>query len=76
MSPPDKAARVKGQIFERVPKDTKIKYLPYEYAEQAHKDLSVTKVKGFTNEEDKKKRGSYWDRMIDVNARKGIKFED
>ncbi|KAJ8609453.1 hypothetical protein MRB53_039124 [Persea americana] len=32
------------------------KYVPYDYAERAHRDLIVTKGKGFTKEKDKKKR--------------------
>ena len=51
--------------FKRVPLDIKIdvrlasnKYVPYDYADRAHQDLSVTKGKGFTKEKNKKKRGS------------------
>ncbi|KAI9678814.1 MAG: hypothetical protein M1817_005873 [Caeruleum heppii] len=50
-------------------------YVPYEYADQAFKDLSVTKGKGFTKEKNKKKRGSYRGGAIDVEGRGGIKFE-
>jgi hypothetical protein len=32
-------------------------YVPYDYAEKAHRDLIVTKGKGFTKEKNKKKRG-------------------
>jgi hypothetical protein len=32
-------------------------YVPYDYAERAHRDLIVTKGKGFTKEKNKKKRG-------------------
>ena len=32
-------------------------YRPYDYADRAHRDLSVTKGKGFTKEKNKKKRG-------------------
>ena len=53
------------ESFTRVPKDTKVDeklasnaYVPYDYAERAHQDLSVTKGKGFTKEKNKKKRGS------------------
>ena len=80
---PSKASKHKEGSFQRVPKDTKIdpklasnKYISYDYAEQAHRDLSVTKGKGFTKEKNKKKRGSYRGGMIDVDGRKGIKFDD
>jgi hypothetical protein len=51
-------------------------YVPYDYAQRAHEDLIVTKGKGFTKEKNKKKRGSYRGGMIDVDGRKGIRFED
>ena len=51
--------------FKRVPSDTKVdeklasnKYVPYDYANKAHQDLSVTRGKGFTKEKNKKKKGS------------------
>ena len=51
--------------FSRIPQDTKVDpklasnaYVPYDYAEKAHQDLSVTKGKGFTKEKNKKKRGA------------------
>lgn len=50
-------------------------YVPYDYAEQAHRDLIVTKGKGFTKEKNKKKRGSYRGGLIDTTPR-GIKFDD
>ena len=68
--------------FQRVPKDTPVDprmsnaYKPYDYADRAHQDLSVTKGKGFTKEKNKKKRGSYRGGAIDVSGGKGIKFED
>jgi hypothetical protein len=34
-------------------------YVPYDYAEKAHRDLIVTKGKGFTKEKNKKKRGKF-----------------
>jgi len=81
--PPTKVVKSKDAPFQRVPKDTMIdpklasnKYVSYDYAEQAHRDLSVTKGKGFTKEKNKKKRGSYRGGMIDVDGRKGIKFDD
>jgi len=81
--PPTKLTKSKDAPFQRIPKDTMIdpklasnKYVAYDYAEQAHRDLSVTKGKGFTKEKNKKKRGSYRGGIIDVDGRKGIKFED
>jgi hypothetical protein len=35
-------------------------YVPYDYAERAHRDLIVTKGKGFTKEKNKKKRGRFY----------------
>ncbi|KAL2350193.1 SRP40, C-terminal domain-containing protein [Cryomyces antarcticus] len=78
------AKRVKKENvpFSRIPADTKVDpkfasnaYVPYDYAERAHRDLVVTKGKGFTKEKNKKKRGAYRGGMIDM-APKGIKFED
>lgn len=57
------------------PKFASNAYVPYDYAEKAHRDLIVTKGKGFTKEKNKKKRGSYRGGAIDL-APKGIKFED
>jgi len=81
--PPTKLTKSKDAPFQRVPKDTMIdpklasnNYVSYDYAEQAHRDLSVTKGRGFTKEKNKKKRGSYRGGMIDVDGRKGIKFDD
>jgi hypothetical protein len=51
-------------------------FVPYDYAQKAHQDLIVTKGKGFTKEKNKKKRGSYKGGYIDVEGKKGIKFED
>ncbi|KAI9700021.1 MAG: hypothetical protein M1836_002555 [Candelina mexicana] len=69
--------------FSRVPKDVKVDhrlssnaYQPYDYAEKAHQDLIVTKGKNFTKEKNKKKRGSYRGGAIDVDGRKGIKFDE
>lgn len=69
--------------FQRVPKDTPVEtklasnaYIPHDYGERAHQDLSVTKGKGFTKEKNKKKRGSYRGGAIDIQGGKGIKFED
>lgn len=69
--------------FQRVPKDTRVEtklasnaYIPHDYGERAHQDLSVTKGKGFTKEKNKKKRGSYRGGAIDIQGGKGVKFED
>ena len=51
-------------------------YQSYDYADRAHKDLSVTKGKGFTKEKNKKKRGSYRGGLIDTAGGKAYKFED
>ncbi|KAL8710746.1 MAG: hypothetical protein Q9220_004764 [cf. Caloplaca sp. 1 TL-2023] len=71
--------------FTRVPTTTTVPpafasnaYRPYDYADRAHQDLSVTKGKGFTKEKNKKKRGSYRGGVIDTQGGggRGIKFED
>ena len=69
--------------FSRIPTDTAVDprvasnaYVPYDYAERAHRDLVVTKGKGFTKEKNKKKRGSYRGGVIDVAGRKGVKFDE
>jgi hypothetical protein len=51
-------------------------YIPNAYAERAHKDLSVTRGKGFTKEKNKKKRGSYRGGHLDLSGGRGYKFED
>lgn len=50
--------------FSRIPANTKVDprfssnaYIPYDYADRAYQDLSVTRGKGFTKEKNKKKRG-------------------
>ncbi|OUM63485.1 hypothetical protein PIROE2DRAFT_43354, partial [Piromyces sp. E2] len=43
------------------------------YGEKAHRDLIVTRGKGFRNEKNKKKRGSYRGGKIDL-ASHSIKF--
>jgi SRP40, C-terminal domain len=48
----------------------------YDYADSAHRDLVVTKGKGFTKEKQKKKRGAYKGGYIDTVGVKGIKFDD
>jgi hypothetical protein len=72
-----------NEPFSRIPKDIKVDprlasnaYIPYDYAQQAHQDLIVTKGKGFTKEKNKKKRGSYRGGYIDVEGKKGVKFDD
>lgn len=78
-----KSQKKTNQPFSRIPKDIKVDerlasnaYVPYDYAQKAHEDLIVTKGKGFTKEKNKKKRGSYKGGYIDVDGKKGIKFED
>jgi hypothetical protein len=68
--------------FSRIPKDQYVdprfasnEYQSYDYADRAHRDLIVTKGKGFTKEKNKKKRGSYRGGAIDLTP-KGIKFDD
>jgi len=48
----------------------------YDYAQKAHEKLIVTRGKGFTKEKNKGKRGSYRGGWIDVEGKKGIKFDD
>ena len=69
--------------FQRVPSNIKIDpkfasndYISYDYADRAHRDLSVVKGKGFTKEKNKKKRGSYKGGAIDTSGGRSIKFED
>ena len=83
--PSNHAKKVKTQStpFQRIPTDTMVDpklasnaYVPYDYADRAHKDLSVTKGKDFTKEKNKKKRGAYRGGQIDVQGKNGIKFDD
>ncbi|KAL9609704.1 MAG: hypothetical protein Q9167_005554 [Letrouitia subvulpina] len=69
------------QSFRRVPADTKIdkgfesnQYRSYDYADQAHKNLSVVKGKGFTKEKNKQKKKNYRGGMIDIEGARGVKF--
>lgn len=70
--------------FSRIPTDIKVeerfasnKYVPYDYANKAHQDLIVTKGKGFTKEKNKKKKGQgFRGGMIDIDVKRGIKFDD
>ena len=62
---PSKKLKATNETFSRIPKDTKIdprlasnKYVSYDYADKAHRDLVMTKGKGFTKEKNKKKRGA------------------
>ncbi|KAI9675507.1 MAG: hypothetical protein M1829_003311 [Trizodia sp. TS-e1964] len=78
----NKIAKKRNTPFSRIPANTKVdprlasnEYVPYDYAEQAHRDLIVTKGKGFTKEKNKKKRGSYRGGPIDVHSKKGIRFD-
>ena len=80
---PAKVAKTQNVPFKRISKDTLVDpklasnaYVPYDYADRAHKDLSVAKGKGFTKEKNKKKRGSYRGGQIDVEGKKAIKFDD
>lgn len=64
-APSIKVAKKQNVPFSRIGTDVKVDpklasnaYRPYDYADRAHKDLSVTKGKGFTKEKNKKKRGS------------------
>lgn len=86
MEPTQNAKRVKKEVvpFSRIPADIKVddrfssnKYVPYDYANKAHQDLIVTKGKGFTKEKNKKKKGQgFRGGMIDIQGKRGIKFED
>ena len=80
---PSELAKKQNTPFQRIPQDIVVDpklasnaYVPYDYADRAHKDLSVTKGKGFTKEKNKKKRGSYRGGQIDVQGKKAIKFDD
>jgi len=59
-----KKLKKENAAFSRIPADIKVEakfasnaYVPYDYADRAYQDLSVTKGKGFTKEKNKKKRG-------------------
>ncbi|KAL8863166.1 MAG: hypothetical protein Q9178_000541 [Gyalolechia marmorata] len=78
-----KESKPKAVPFTRIPPNTPIPaalasnaYQPYDYAERAHQDLSITKGKGFTKEKNKKKRGSYRGGVIDVGPGRAIRFQD
>lgn len=79
-TPDDKAP---PKPFSRIPKNLPVDprfgsnaYVAYDYADQAYRDLSVTKGRGFTKEKNKKKRGAYRGGVIDTVGLKGVKFED
>ena len=59
-----KGPKEKAVPFSRIPAGQAVdpkfgsnQYVPYDYADRAYRDLSVTKGKGFTKEKNKKKRG-------------------
>ena len=70
--------------FSRIPNDIKVDskfssndYIPYDYADRAYRDLSVTKGKGFTKEKNKKKKGqAFKGGAIDISGGRAVKFED
>jgi hypothetical protein len=79
----DKALKKNHERFRRVPENQHVDpkfasnaYQSYDYAENAYRDLNVTKGKGFTKEKNKKKRGSYKGGSIDVYGVKAIKFDE
>jgi hypothetical protein len=84
--PPTPVMKGKGKTnepFSRIPKDVFVDpklasnaFVPYDYAQKAHEKLIVTRGKGFTKEKNKGKRGSYRGGYIDIEGKKGIKFED
>ncbi|KAI0907381.1 hypothetical protein F4824DRAFT_470949 [Ustulina deusta] len=72
-----------NQPFSRISKDITVDprlssnaYVTHGYGEQAHRDLIVTKGKGFTKEKNKKKRGSYKGGPLDVHTSRSFKFEN
>jgi hypothetical protein len=78
-----RAPEPRNERFSRIGSNTKIDprigsnaYIPYGYAERAHRDLSVTKGNRFTKEKNKKKRGSYRGGPIDTEAVNSFKFDD
>jgi hypothetical protein len=75
--------RTQNQPFSRISKDVVVDprlssnaYVTHGYGEQAHRDLIVTKGKGFTKEKNKKKRGSYKGGPLDVGMSRSFKFDD
>jgi hypothetical protein len=75
--------RSQNQPFSRISKDVVVDprlssnaYVTHGYGEQAHRDLIVTKGKGFTKEKNKKKRGSYKGGPLDVHTSRSFKFDD
>ncbi|KAI0450834.1 hypothetical protein F5B21DRAFT_489324 [Xylaria acuta] len=75
--------KTENQPFSRISKDVVVDprlssnaYVSHGYGEQAHRDLIVTKGKGFTKEKNKKKRGSYKGGPLDVHTSRSFKFED
>ncbi|KAJ2997268.1 hypothetical protein NUW58_g703 [Xylaria curta] len=77
------AKKTQNQPFSRISKDVVVDprlssnaYVTHGYGEQAHRDLIVTKGKGFTKEKNKKKRGSYKGGPLDVHTSRSFKFDD
>ncbi|KAI0878638.1 hypothetical protein GGS24DRAFT_368026 [Hypoxylon argillaceum] len=75
--------RTQNQPFSRISKDVQVDprlssnaYVSHGYGEQAHRDLIVTKGRGFTKEKNKKKRGSYKGGPLDVQTSRSFKFDD
>lgn len=69
--------------FSRIPQDIKVdekfasnKYVPYDYANQAHEKLIITKGKGFTKAKNKGKKGSFRGGAIETDRVGAIKFDD
>ncbi|KAI0808538.1 SRP40, C-terminal domain-containing protein [Xylaria sp. FL0064] len=72
-----------NQPFSRISKDVVVDprlssnaYVSHGYGEQAHRDLIVTRGKGFTKEKNKKKRGAYKGGPLDVHTSRSFKFDD
>lgn len=72
-----------NEPFSRISKDQYVdpklsnnEYDGYDYAKSAHERLIVTRGKGFTKEKNKGKRGSFKGGWIDVDGKRGIKFDD
>ncbi|KAI3324335.1 hypothetical protein HD806DRAFT_65698 [Xylariaceae sp. AK1471] len=75
--------KTQNQPFSRISNNVEIDprlssnaYVSHGYGEQAHRDLIVTKGKGFTKEKNKKKRGSYKGGPLDVHMSRSFKFDD
>lgn len=73
---PTRLAELSATYDQNDPSYIDNKYVSYDYADRAYKDLSVTRGKGFTKEKNKKKRGSYRGGAIDTSGGKAFKFND